>query len=218
LPAPGDPLRAQTDTTAAALIVLGAATVGEAGGVPMDPRIRPVWPGARIAAPAYPVRCSPGDNLAIHVAVAAAPPGRALVVDVGDERAFGYWGEVLTTAAMARRIAGLVIDGGVRDSMALESHRFPVFATVVALRGASKDRPGSVGRPVVVGGVSVSEGDWVVGDRDGVVVVGGDALEDAVAAGRARADKEAVMFAELTDGRTTLELLGLDPAPVDGAP
>jgi 4-hydroxy-4-methyl-2-oxoglutarate aldolase len=177
-----------------------------------------VWPGARIAAPAYPVRCSPGDNLAIHVAVAAAPPGSALVVDVGDDDAFGYWGEVLTTAAMSRRIAGLVIDGGVRDSAALESHRFPVFATVVALRGASKNRPGSVGRPVTVGGASVTEGDWIVGDRDGVVVVSRDALEDAVAAGRTRADKEAVMFAELTDGRTTLELLGLDSSPVEGAP
>ncbi|HXX90080.1 MAG TPA: RraA family protein [Acidimicrobiales bacterium] len=211
---PGDEPLSPADASAA-LIVLGAATVGESGGEPMDPRIRPVWPGARLAAPAFPVRCSPGDNLAIHVAVAAAPPGSVLVVDVGGDRSYGYWGEVLTTAALARHLVGLVIDGGVRDTTALESHRFPVFSTVVALRGASKDRPGTVGEPVVVGDLTVHAGDWVVGDRDGVAVIGRSSLGDVLAAGRARADKEAVMFAELTDGRTTLELLGLDPAPVE---
>jgi len=200
----------------AALIVLGSATVGESGGTPMRPRIRPAWPGARLAAPAYPVRCSPGDNLPIHVAVANAPPGVALVVDVGDAAEFGYWGEVLTTAALARHIAGLVIDGGVRDSAALESHRFPVFSTVIALPGAGKHRPGTVGRPVTVGDVRVEPWDWVVGDGDGVAVVGRDALDEVLAAGRARADKESVMFAELTEGGTTVELLGLDASAVEG--
>jgi 4-hydroxy-4-methyl-2-oxoglutarate aldolase len=198
-------------------MVLGAATVGEAGGVPMRPRIRPAWPGARLAAPAYPVRCSPGDNLAIHAAVVAAPAGSALVVEVGDEHEFGYWGEVLTTASLARHLAGLVIDGGVRDCAALEAHKFPVFSTTIALRGASKTKPGSVGEPVTVGDVFVEEGDWVVGDADGVSVIHGDDLEDVLAAARARADKESVLFAELSEGRTTVELLGLDTSPVEGA-
>src|SRR4029453_3801893 len=104
----------------------------------MRNRIRPAWPGARVAAPAFPVECTPGDNLAIHVGVARAPPrprarrpprrracarrlggrpppaGPALVASVGDGRELGYWGEVLTTAAEARALAGLVIDGCVR--------------------------------------------------------------------------------------------------------
>src|ERR1700688_760252 len=93
-----------SDTTArvAELLALGAATVGESGGRPMRARIRAAWRGARLAAPAFPVRCTPGDNLAIHVAVARAPAGSALAVDVGDEDELGYWGEVLTTAAEAR--------------------------------------------------------------------------------------------------------------------
>jgi 4-hydroxy-4-methyl-2-oxoglutarate aldolase len=198
------------------LLALGAATLGESGGRPMRPRIKATWPGARLAAPAFPVRCTPGDNLAIHVAVASAPAGSALAVDVGEEDEFGYWGEVLTTAAQARHVAGLVIDGGVRDVAALEAHGFPVFSTPVALRGATKNRPGRVGAPADVGGLSVVAGDWLVGDVDGVVVVGAATLDDVLRAGRARAEKEVAMFSALRQGATTLELLGLDPSPVEG--
>jgi 4-hydroxy-4-methyl-2-oxoglutarate aldolase len=153
--------------------------------------------------------------LAIHVAVATAPPGHVLVVDVGDQAEFGYWGEVLTTGAKARSLAGLVIDGGVRDVAALEAHGFAVFSTTVALRGAAKLAPGAVGAPAVVGGVQVATGDWVVGDSDGVTVIAAAALEDVLAAGRARADKEEGLFAALVDGATTVELLGLDPSSVE---
>jgi 4-hydroxy-4-methyl-2-oxoglutarate aldolase len=200
---------------AAALLVLGAATLGESGGRPMRPRIRAVWKGATISAPAYPVRCTPGDNLAIHVAVTKAPAGSALVVDVGDEEEFGYWGEVLTTSAQTRGLAGLIIDGGCRDVAGLEARGFAVFSTTVALRGASKTRPGSAGAPAPVGGVEVHAGDWVVGDADGVTVIPAAALEDVLAAGRARAEKEEGLFAALVDGATTVGLLDLDPSPVD---
>jgi 4-hydroxy-4-methyl-2-oxoglutarate aldolase len=170
-----------------------------------------------MAAPAFPVRCTPGDNLAIHVAVARAPAGSALAVDVGDVDELGYWGEVLTTAAEARGVAGLVIDGGVRDTDALEAHGFPVFATTVALRGASKSHPGTVGAPVHVGGEPVAAGDWLVADGDGVVVVTAAVIDEVLGAARARAEKESAMFSALRQGRTTLELLGLDPTTVTGA-
>jgi 4-hydroxy-4-methyl-2-oxoglutarate aldolase len=212
---PPDESPSSRHALAAALLVLGSATLGESGGRTMSPRIRAVWSGAKVSGPAYPVRCTPGDNLAIHVAVTTAPPGSVLVVDVGDEAEFGYWGEVLTTGAEARRLAGLVIDGGVRDVAALEAHGFPVFSATVALRGAAKQASGSVGSPVTVGGVEVATGDWVVGDTDGVTVAPGPAVEDVLAAGRARADKEEGLFAALRQGATTVELLGLDPSPVD---
>ena len=151
---------APTDVDAAhlaALRELGAATVGESGGHAMGPAVRAIWRGARLAAPAFTVRCSPGDNLGVHVAVTRAPAGRVLVVDVGGDESYGYWGEVLTTGAEARGLAGLVIGGGVRDTAALEAHGFPVFATTVALRGASKvsarGRCGARGR----GGVAVHD-------------------------------------------------------------
>jgi 4-hydroxy-4-methyl-2-oxoglutarate aldolase len=181
----------------------------------MNPRVKAAWPGARLAAPAVPVRCAPGDNLAIHVAVARAASGSALVADVGDVNDRGYWGEVLTTGAEARGLVGLVIDGCVRDVDALEAHGFPVFSAGIALRGATKNSPGSVGSPAMVGGVLVSAGDWVVGDRDGVTVVPGESLQAVLDAGRARANKEAGMFEKLRAGSTTLELLSLDPALVE---
>lgn len=198
------------------LLALGAATLGESGGLAMRARIRAAWPGARLAAPVYTVRCTPGDNLAVHVAVTRAPKASALVVDVGNERELGYWGEVLTTAAEARGIAGLVIDGGVRDVSALEAHGFPVFSAMVALRGASKRLPGTIGQTATVGDVEVRTGDWVVGDGDGVTVVPGGRLETVMASGRTRADKEEGFFAALRGGTTTLELLSLDPSPIDG--
>lgn len=203
------------DDLAAALLELGAATLGESGAAPLPARIRAVWPGARVAAPAFPVRCTPGDNLAVHVAVTLAPPGSALMVDVGDVAERGYWGEVLTTAAEARCLAGLVIDGCVRDLAALAAHRFPVFAVSTALPGATKQSPGTAGTPTEVAGVRVAQEDWVVGDDDGVVVVPGARLQQVMAAGRARAAKEQTLFDELRTGATTVALLGLDPSPIE---
>jgi 4-hydroxy-4-methyl-2-oxoglutarate aldolase len=199
-----------------ALAVLGAATLGESGGRAAHRRLRPAWAGASLAAPAYPVGCTPGDNLAVHVAVTKAPPGSVLVVDVGQVPDRGYWGEVLTTAAEAAGLVGLVLDGGVRDVRALEAHGFPVFSSAIALTGATKDKPGTVGRPVRVGDVEVSVGDWVVADVDGVTFVPAATVEEVLDAGRAREAKEDGYFAALRDGATTVELLGLDAALVRG--
>jgi 4-hydroxy-4-methyl-2-oxoglutarate aldolase len=200
--------------TALALAGLGSATLGESGGWAAHRRLRPAWPGASVAAPAYPVGCAPGDNLAVHVAVTTAPRGSVLVVDVGHVADRGYWGEVLTTAAEAAGLDGLVLDGGVRDVGALEAHRFPVFSSTVALTGATKDKPGTVGVPVRVGGVLVSAGDWVVADVDGVTFVPGASLDAVLAAGRDREAKEAGFFEALRAGATTVELLGLDASLV----
>jgi 4-hydroxy-4-methyl-2-oxoglutarate aldolase len=199
------------------LLELGAATLGESGARAMRNRVRAAWRGARLAAPAFPVRCTPGDNLAIHVAVTRAPAGSALVVDVGEIRELGYWGEVLTTAAETRGLAGLVIDGCVRDVAALAAHGFPVFSTGLALPGATKTLAGTIGRTALVGDIEVNAGDWVVGDADGVVVLPGAALVEVAAAGRSRAEKEAGYFTALRGGATTLELLGLDADLIEGA-
>ena len=201
---------ARQEEIASILRRLGSATLGESGGLPTDRRLKPAWPGATVAAPAYPVACTPGDNLAVHVAVTTAPAGSVLVVDVGPIPDRGYWGEVLTTAAESAGLVGLVIDGGVRDVAALEAHRFPVFSSTISLPGARKDQPGTVGAPVTIGGVPVARGDWVVGDVDGVTVVPAASLDAVRAAGEARESKEAGFFAALQLGKTTVELLGLD--------
>ncbi len=208
---------ASDDALVSDALALGAATLGESGARRMHPRVKPAWSGARVAGPAYPVRCSPGDNLAIHVAVTRAPAGSILVADMGGERDYGYWGEVLTTGAEARGIAGLVIDACVRDCDALRDHGFPVFSTGLALTGASKTQPGSVDRAVTVGDVAVEPGDWIVADVDGVVVLPGAELDAVLAAGAARAAKEAALFDVLRAGGSTVEEFGLDASLVEGA-
>ena len=201
-------------TLAHDLLSLGAATLGETGGAPMSPHIRAVWPGAKVAAPAFSVMCATADNLAVHAAVAEAPAGSVLCVGFESPTDRGYWGEVLTTGAQTRGIAGLVIDGGVRDLDALERLKFPVFASGVVLRGAAKTSPGYIGTWAQVGGVRVQNGDWIVGDCDGVVVIPADQLEAVRDAGAARAAKEDAMFEQLRQGATTVELLGLDTSVI----
>ncbi|WP_397532718.1 RraA family protein [Roseateles sp.] len=191
-------------------LALGASTLYEASGQPcaIDPAIRPVWAGAAIAAPAYPVRCAPGDNLAIHLALERAPRGSVLVVTANDFVA-GYWGEVLTVAAEAAGIVGLVIDGGVRDVAAMSRRRFPVFSRGISVRGTIKASAPSVGQPIHMTGVQIAAGDLVVADDDGVVVLPFAQIDAVLVAGEARARKEADFMARLALGETTVDLLGL---------
>jgi len=190
---------------------LGTSTLFEASGLATsaaDVAIRTVWAGASIAGPAYPLECSPGDNLAIHIAMEKAPRGSILVISTGGFVA-GYWGEVLTVAAETAGIAGLVIDGGVRDIAALTARRFPVFTRGISMRGTIKASAPSVGRPISFTGTSVAAGDLVVADDDGVLVIPAAHAEHPLARGQARFDKEAKMMEALTQGQSTLELMGL---------
>ncbi len=188
----------------------GTSTLCEASGLAcaLDYAIRPVWTGAAIAGPAYPLRCAPCDNLAIHIAVDAAPPGHVLVVDASGYVA-GYWGEVLTVAAEARGITGIIIDGGVRDIDALDRRKFPAFARGIGMRGTVKFHAPSVGEPIVIAGVAIAPGDLVVADTDGVLAIPQAHVARTLEGARGRTDKEAVIMKRLQAGETTLEILGL---------
>lgn len=195
---------------AARAAVLGSATLYEASGLPcaVDPLVRPIWSRAFIAAPAYPLVCSPGDNLAIHIAMERVPRGSVLVVSTSNFVA-GYWGEVLTVAAEAAGVVGLVIDGGVRDVAAMTARRFPVFARGISVRGTVKASAPSVGQRTMFTGVPVVQGDLVVADDDGVIIVPAAEAERTIIAGEERAAKETTMMRQLTQGASTLELMGL---------
>jgi 4-hydroxy-4-methyl-2-oxoglutarate aldolase len=189
---------------------LGSSTLYEASKLPcaVDPLVRSIWTGAFIAAPAYPVACSPGDNLALHLAVERAPRGSVLVVSC-DNFVAGYWGEVLTVAAEAAGIVGLVTDGGVRDVAAMTRRRFPVFTRGVSVRGTVKASAASVGRAMTITGVPVAPGDFVVADDDGVIILPAADAARVLEAGEARAAKEAEMMKQIEAGARTLDLLGL---------
>jgi 4-hydroxy-4-methyl-2-oxoglutarate aldolase len=195
------------------LLTLGSATLYEAAGLDcfLPVTLRPAWPGSRIVGTALPVRTAAGDNLPLHLALEVAAPGDVLVVD-GAGAAHGYWGEVLAVAAQVRGVHGLVIDGGVRDTEQLQQLAFPVFSSVIALQGTTKNDPGTVGEPIVLGTASVAKGDIVVADRDGVVVIPADRFTTVLAAARARQQKEEGFLARIRAGELTTDLYGFDRA------
>lgn len=200
---------ALSDAERKELLELGTATLYEASGLDCDlaATLRPAWPGARLAGTALPVRTAPADNLPLHLAVAEARPGEVLVVD-GHGTACGYWGEVLAVAALARDVAGLVIDGGVRDTGPLAGLGFPVFSTAVAVSRTAKNDAGTVGEPVEVAGRRVARGDVVVADADGVVAFPAVRLDEVREAARARVAKEAGFLERIRGGALTLDLYG----------
>lgn len=190
---------------------LAAATLYEANqrrGA-LDPDIRQMASGLNVYGPALTVRCQAGDNLTLHAAVARAQPGDVIVADVGDFSDAGHWGEILTVAARSRQIAGLVINGGVRDIAMLAVHQFPVFARAISMKAATKQIRGLINHPIRCGGVEINPGDFIVGDADGVVAIPHDSVGDVIRLGQEREAAEADMMDRLRDGDLTLDLLNL---------
>jgi len=138
----------------------------------MNHRIKSINdPGIRLVGSAITVRTRAGDNLMIHKALNIAEPGDVIVVEVQGSSLNGLWGELMTSYAQFKEVAGLVIDGGIRDSADIRRMGFPVFTVAVIAAGGDKEGPGEVNRMISCGGVPVAPGDVVVGDDDGVVVV-----------------------------------------------
>ena len=141
------------------------------GGIALDARIRAVWRGARTAGPAFTAQTPPGEHLAVQRALEAAAPGDVIVIDGDAFVGRALWGDKMSLAAQQRGIAGLVVDGAVRDVAEIERLGFPVFAITSVPTGPLTDRDGVLGAAIMCGERRVGPGDLVVGDDDGVVVV-----------------------------------------------
>ncbi|MGF6444780.1 4-carboxy-4-hydroxy-2-oxoadipate aldolase/oxaloacetate decarboxylase [Paraburkholderia youngii] len=189
-----------------------AAALHEAGGKigVLPTSIKPVAPGFRICGTAFTVHSPGGDNLWLHRAILAAKPGDVLVVYANGAYDHGYWGEVMTTAAKVRGLAGLVIDGCVRDADLLEQIGFPVFSRGLSIRGTGKDY-GAIGwlnAPVLLGNTTIEPGDLIVGDRDGVVAVPRARASEVVAKAAQREIDEAAICKRIEAGETTMQIYG----------
>jgi RraA family protein len=134
-------------------------------------RIQALRPRMKVAGTAFTVEVRPGDNLMIHAAMSMARPGDVLVVDGKGDLTAALMGTIMITACRQLGIAGVVIDGAVRDTLEIDAMDFPVFAAGANPNGPTKACPGRIGHPVTVGGVTVHPGDFIIGDADGVVVV-----------------------------------------------
>lgn len=132
--------------------------------------IRPVAPGTRLVGRAVTVRTYPGDWAKPVEAIDLAEQGDVIVVDAGGVPP-AVWGELATVSAQNRGVAGLVVDGAVRDTGEIKALGFPVFSRHVVPNAGEPKGFGEINVPVRVGGERVSPGDWLVGDDDGVIVV-----------------------------------------------
>jgi len=187
-----------------------AATVYEAAGQQgaMAHTIRSIAPGMKLCGSALTVQCHPADNLTLHAAIALAAPGDVIVADVGECVEAGHWGEITTVAAQVRGVAGLVINGGVRDIEPIHQRGFPVFSQSVSMKATVKKTPGLINHPIVCGGVAIHPGDLILGDDDGVVVVAQAQAETVLAGAIAREEREAEVMRRLQAGELTLDVLG----------
>jgi 4-hydroxy-4-methyl-2-oxoglutarate aldolase len=187
---------------------VSTATLHEASGRTgaLPSAIKPIAVGMQLRGPAVIVSCPPGNNLPIRHAIYVTEPGDVLVVEVGQVAEYGYWGEVMTVAAQARHLGGLVIDGGVRYSARLSELAFPVFSRGICIRGTGKDLGGSINHAIRLGDVDVTSGDLVVGDVDGVVVIGRDRVADVLTASTRREADEANQMQRLRGGERTIDI------------
>jgi 4-hydroxy-4-methyl-2-oxoglutarate aldolase len=150
-----------------------SATIHEASGRKgyIDCRIKPIARGIKICGPAFTVQCAPGDNMMLHKALERAQAGDVLVASVGGTENYGYFGDLMATSALARKLGGLVIEGCIRDSAEIIESGFPVFSTGFCIRGTEKGTIGLINYPTVFGGIMINPGDLIAGDDDGLVVV-----------------------------------------------
>ena len=190
---------------------LGSATVHEAAARSpvVDLELVQVIPGSRAAGPARTVRCGQGDNLMVHAAIAEAEPGEVLVLTMPEPAPVALVGELLATQALGRGVAALLVDAAVRDVEELRELGLPVWARYVRVRGAEKQVAGSIGEAVDVGGATIRQGDAVVLDADGVVVVERERVAEVLTAARARAEREVEKRAKLRAGALSYDLDGL---------
>jgi len=195
----------------AALRDLGSATVYEAQGAfgALDSGIKPLDARSRLAAPAFTVDMRPADNLMLHYALLKAQPGEVLVVDAKGFVEAGPWGDVLTAMAQKIGIAGLVINGAVRDAQAIVDAGFPVWCRGLSIKGTAKNQPGRINVPVAIADVVIRPGDIVVADRDGIAIVPAERLDTVLAVAIDREQKESRMRDAIAQGATTAELLNL---------
>jgi 4-hydroxy-4-methyl-2-oxoglutarate aldolase len=166
------------------------------------------WPGAHAAGKALTVRGAPGDNLALHRALAEAQPGEMLVADVGGGSMAAHWGGLMAVAARRCGLAGLVVNGAIRDRTELAELRFPVFFRGTSPRPPAKEVRGELRVSISIDGVHIHPEDLVVADADGVVVVPQHAL-DVASHARSLAAGEDELVRRLGDGESLIDLLGL---------
>ena len=163
--------------------------------------LRPMHKSGKLCGPALTVKVAPGDNLMVHKAIDIAAPGDVIVVDAGGVLTSAIIGDIMSSLAEKRGVAGMVIHGAIRDAAEIGARRFPVYACGVTHRGPYKNGPGEINAPIAIDGMVVCPGDIIVGDADGVVAVRLEHAVDILALAKAQLDKENAILKSIARGK-----------------
>ena len=178
-------------------------------GMAMDGGLEPLHAAMRLVGQARTVRCMVGDNSALHAALTLCRPGEVLVVDAGGFLGTAVWGGLMTEAARRKDVAGIIVDGAVRDRAEIVELMFPCFARGAVPAGPHKGFGGAIDGPISCGGVAVHPGDLIIADGDGVTVVPLARAESTLAAYHALKEKEAKALAALDAGGSLADIYGV---------
>ena len=163
-------------------------------------RLRPMHAGGVLAGPALTVKTRPGDNLMIHKALNIAQPGDIIVVDAGGDLTNSLIGEIMLSFAAKQGVAGIVINGAIRDLGTISKGSFPVYAAGVTHRGPYKDGPGEINVTIAIDGMIIEPGDLMLGDEDGLLCVPYDLTEGLYRDTKKKYDGEQKQLAEIAAG------------------
>lgn len=164
-------------------------------------RLRPMHREGVLVGPALTVRARPGDNLMLHYALDIAEPGDVIVVDAGGDLTNAMIGEMMVAYAVKRGVAGIVINGAIRDVGAIGAGDFPLFAAGVSHRGPYKDGPGEINVPIAIDGMVIEPGDLVIGDEDGLLCVPCDQVAEVYARAAAKHAAEQKQLDQIAQGQ-----------------
>ncbi|MGY3534917.1 RraA family protein [Bradyrhizobium embrapense] len=164
------------------------------------PRLRPLHAGGALAGVALTVKQRPGDNLMVHAALNRAKAGDVIVVDAGGDLTNAIIGELMISHAQQIGVAGVIINGAVRDYGWIRANSFPVYAAGVTHRGPYKNGPGEVNAPIAIDGMIIQPGDLIVGDDDGFVCIPYEQTEAVYDAANKKQQGEAKTMAAIKAG------------------
>lgn len=164
------------------------------------PRLRPMHASGGMAGVALTVRSRPGDNLMLHKAIDMAVPGDVIIVDAGGDTTNALIGEMMLAYAVKKGVAGLVINGAIRDVDAFVETNLPTFAAGVTHRGPYKDGPGEINVPISLDGMVIAPGDIMIGDADGVLAVPQAEAADILKKAQAKLDAETRQMKAIAEG------------------
>lgn len=177
----------------------------------VDPEIKAMWKPMKLIGTALTVDSIPGDNLAVHLVISNAPKGSVIVLDAKYHKENACVGDIIIRNCIKRELAGFVTNGVMRDLNDCRELGLPIYATGVCMRGPTKkDNEAIIGKPIIFGGVSIENGDYIIGDDDGLVVVKKDKCEIVLEKAIEKENKEKETIKRINNGENTKDIFNLN--------